>query len=190
MTRLAGAVEWRPRDPERFLRALAGVLPRVHAVRVAGPAAAAIPEYAPYGLRLTAPPSWTRRPEVWQRAMAAFGRYAPAPEAPRDGVLIHRDYHPGNVLWTAGAVTGVVDWVNASRGSPDADVGHCRMNLAGTLGPEAADRFLALHRTAGGRGDYHPFWDIAAALGGFDDTDVARWSRAGEEFLAQAVARL
>jgi aminoglycoside phosphotransferase (APT) family kinase protein len=161
-----------------------------HAVTVAGPPVTAIPDYAPYRLRLTAPPSWTRRSAVWERAMAAFGRYAPAPGAEGERVLIHRDYHPGNVLWAAGVVTGVVDWVNASRGSPDADVGHCRMNLAGALGADAADRFLALHRAASGRGDYDPLWDIAAALGGFDDTDVARWSRADEDFLAQAVARL
>jgi len=188
MTRLDGAVEWRPREPEPFLRALAEVLPRVHAVAVTGPASAAIPGYAPYGLRLTGPPSWTRRPEVWERALAAFAALASAP--PTAGGFIHRDYHPGNVLWADGAVSGVVDWVNASHGSPDADVGHCRMNLAGALGPDAAERFLALHRSVSGRGEYHPVWDIAASLGGFEDEDVARWSRADEDFLARAVARL
>ena len=79
MTRLDGAVEWRPREPEPFLRALAEVLPRVHAVAVTGPASAAIPDYTPYGLRLTGPPSWTRRPEVWERALAAFAGLASAP---------------------------------------------------------------------------------------------------------------
>jgi hypothetical protein len=73
---------------------------------------------------------------------------------------------------------------------PDADVGHCRMNLAGVLGVEAADRFLALHRSVAGAGDYHPFWDIAAALGGFEDADLDAWTPADEEFLARAVARL
>ena len=89
-----------------------------------------------------------------------------------------------------GAVRGVVEGGSARRGSPDADVGHCRMNLAGALGLDAAEGFLALHRSVSGRGEYHPVWDIAALLGGFEDEDVARWSRADEDFLARAVARL
>src|SRR4051794_6100023 len=189
MTRLVGAVEWRPRDLEPFLRALAEVLPRIHAVAVAGPPSAAIPAYAPYGLRLTGPPSWTGRPGVWKRALEAFAALAAA-SPPAGERFIHRDYHPGNVLWTGGAVSGVVDWPNASRGSPAADVGHCRMNLAGAFGLDAAERFLALHRSVSGRGGYDPIWDIAASLGGFEDEDVARWSRADEDFLARAVARL
>jgi hypothetical protein len=38
--------------------------------------------------------------------------------------------------------------------------------------------------------DYHPYWDIVAALGGFDAETLARWTPAEEEFLARAVARL
>ena len=57
-------------------------------------------------------------------------------------LFVHRDYHPGNVLWEAGRVSGIVDWVNASVGSPWADVGHCRVNIASELGQQAADRFL------------------------------------------------
>jgi aminoglycoside phosphotransferase (APT) family kinase protein len=90
------------------------------------------------------------------------------------------------VLWTNGRVSGVVDWPNASIGDPSADVGHCRMNLAGTLGLEAADRFLELT----GIDDYHPYWDIAAALGGFDSATLAQWTPVDEEFLARAVRRL
>lgn len=190
MTRLPGTVEWRPREVEPYLRALAELLPRLHAVAVAGPAAAAIPAYSPYRLRLTGPPAWTRRPDVWERALAAFTGLSPSPAPADEPCFIHRDYHPGNVLWTDGAVSGLVDWASASRGSPDADVGHCRMNLAGSLGLEAADRFLALHRVVSGRGRYHPFWDVAAQLGGFEDDDVAGWSPADEDFLAQAVAKL
>ena len=63
------------------------------------------------------------------------------------------------------------------------------MNLAGSLGLAAADRFLAAHRTLTGRGPYDPYWDVAAALGGFEDADVATWTRLDAAFLAAAVTR-
>lgn len=168
MTRLDGAVEWEPVDVEAFLRRLTAVLPEIHAVAVP----AGIPDYSPYELEVREPPAWSSRPEVWQRAFEVFEGPRPAHERR----FIHRDYHPGNVLWTGGAVSGVVDWVNASIGSPLADVGHCRMNL----GIEAADRFLELYGP-----DYHPYWDIVAALGG-----MGEWTPADEDFVARAVARL
>jgi Phosphotransferase enzyme family len=65
------------------------------------------------------------------------------------------------VLWRGAAPAAVVDWPNASAGAPQADVGHCRWNLARTQDPRAADEFLK----ASGY-DYHPYWDVVAALGG------------------------
>jgi aminoglycoside phosphotransferase (APT) family kinase protein len=178
MTRLPGVIEWAPADLDGFLRGLAALLPAIHAT----PIAPSLPAYEPYALETDRPPAGTARPEVWERGFAVFDD--PPPTAERR--FIHRDFHPGNVLWTGGEVTGVVDWASTSVGSPSADVGHCRVNLAGVLGLEAADRFLELC----GIGDYHPYWDVVAALGGFDAETLARWTPAEEEFLARAVARL
>ena len=86
------------------------------------------------------------------------------------------------MLWQDGAVTGIVDWASARIGAPGVDVGHCRWNLARALGQDAADRFPAL---AGADG-HHPYWDVVAALGGYD---AAVKTPAEEEFLARAVAR-
>ncbi|WP_081412680.1 phosphotransferase [Fictibacillus gelatini] len=33
--------------------------------------------------------------------------------------FIHRDYHPCNVLWEDGRLTGVVDWVNDALALPE-----------------------------------------------------------------------
>jgi aminoglycoside phosphotransferase (APT) family kinase protein len=178
MTRLPGAIEWAPADLDRFLAGLAALLPRIHAT----PAGPGPPDYAPYALEAFSPPPWSARPGVWERGFAVFDR--PPPGDAR--VFIHRDFHPGNVLWQGGSVSGVVDWANASLGAPEADIGHCRMNLAGVFGLEAADRFLELC----GVRVYDPYWDIVAALGGFDDATLARWTPVEEEFLARAVARL
>ena len=95
------------------------------------------------------------------------------------------------MLWHDGRVSGIVDWVNASIGSPWADVGHCRVNIASELGPGAADRFLDLYRAVSGRPEeYDPYWDISAAIGGLDEDADTQPSSADEQFLAAAVARL
>jgi aminoglycoside phosphotransferase (APT) family kinase protein len=178
MTRLPGAVQWHPADLDGFLRGLAELLPAIHAT----PPGPGIPAYEPYALESDRPPAWTSRPGVWERGFAVFDEPPPSDERR----FIHRDFHPGNVLWTGGAVTGVVDWASVEIGAPGADIGHCRVNLAGVLGLEAADRFLAFC----GEPDYHPYWDIVAALGGFDADTFARWTPQEEEFLAAAVRRL
>jgi aminoglycoside phosphotransferase (APT) family kinase protein len=184
MTRLAGRVDWHPTDLEPFLRNLASLLPRIHATPLS--AEPGIPSYDPYELGLKSPPQWASQPKVWLQAMELFDEAPP----PGDGVFIHRDYHPGNVLWVDGEVAGVVDWVHASIGSPDADVGHCRANLAGRFGLTAADRFLELYLTASGRSGYHPYWDIVAALGGHDEDYFDEPSPEDEHFLAHALRRL
>jgi aminoglycoside phosphotransferase (APT) family kinase protein len=185
MSRLRGRVEWDPRAAEEVLRALAEPLPVIHSVGVS--AGGALPCYRPYPLRMRRPPAWAERPDVWERAIEVLDGESPSGER----LFVHRDYHPGNVLWEDGCVSGIVDWVNASIGSAWADVGHCRVNIASELGQEAADRFLDLYRAASGRTDeYHPYWDISAAIGGLDEDADDQPSRADEQFLLAAVAQL
>ena len=185
MTRLDGRVDWHPVELEPYLRRLAAALPALHAV--ATPLDARIPDYDPYELSLSGPPRSSRRPEVWWRAIEALRR----PPRSAERRLIHRDYHPGNVLWSEGELVGVVDWVHASIGSPDADAGHCRANLADWFGLEAANRFLDLYLAASGRSGYDPYWDIAAALGGHEEEAFTTDGESSDEaFLAQAVSKL
>jgi len=51
---------------------------------------------------------------VWERAVEISR--GPAPDLP--AVLLHRDFHPGNVLWRYGRVSGVVDWLGACCPDP------------------------------------------------------------------------
>ena len=71
------------------------------------------------------PPKWTAIPHVWERAIDLVLNTTPDAQS----VFIHRDYHPTNVLWKKGAVSGIVDWPNACRGPAGVDVAHCRINL-------------------------------------------------------------
>jgi hypothetical protein len=87
----------------------------------------------------------------------------PPPTAPDH--LIHRDYHPTNVLWQDGRVSGIVDWVNACRGPANIDVAWCRGNLARLYGVDVADRFLEAYQVlAGSYFQYHPHWDLMGII--------------------------
>ena len=114
------------------------------------------------------PPPWGDA-GLWREAIELH-RSRPAPSLPDDKVvLLHRDFHPLNVLWVhdRAARASVVDWVNACVGHPHAELGHCRWNLAVTVGPDAPGVFLDryLEQTSDrGYGDYDIWWDIDSLL--------------------------
>jgi len=192
MTRLRGRYVLAPDDVDAFVDGLATTLHAVHALPVPP---GALGDYRPWGLDdLTElPPRWSG-PDVWSHALEIARRTVPAHRR----VLCHRDFHPGNVLWHRGRVSGVVDWTHACIGPAAADVAHCRLNLTLLFGLEIADDFARR---------YGPLDDLAW----FDLVDVVgsglveawRWRDAGrtditqhtlaqslDDFLAAAVERL
>ncbi len=169
MTRLSGHDVLAPPDLDRFLDGLVASLRAIHSVDV--PPASGIGEYRPWGLdELTDAPEWSRRPEVWRRAIEIAR--TPIPAAPT--TLCHRDFHPGNVLWHNAAVSGVVDWTHTCRGPAAADVAHCRVNLALLFGLDLADDFA---RRYGPVADL-AWFDIVDTVGA-GPPDVWRWRDAG-----------
>jgi aminoglycoside phosphotransferase (APT) family kinase protein len=192
MTRLRGRYVLAPDDVDAFVDGLATTLHAVHALSVPP---GALGDYRPWGLDdLTElPPRWSG-PDLWPHALEVARRAVPAHRR----VLCHRDFHPGNVLWHHGRVSGVVDWTHACMGPAAADVAHCRLNLTLLFGLEIADDFARR---------YGPLDDLAW----FDLVDVVgsglveawRWRDAGrtditqhtlaqsfDDFLAAAVERL
>lgn len=158
MTRLPGRVALRPSDRTRWLYGLAAALPPLHAVD-----ATDYPwRYAPYNdVTTLTPPAWSRYPALWQRTLEIVN----GPPPPTRSCFIHRDYHPVNVLWHNGRVSGIVDWPNACGGPAGIDVAWCRANLAGMAGLAAADAFLrAYEDVAGATAAYHPFWDLMVII--------------------------
>ncbi|MFG2732115.1 phosphotransferase family protein [Streptomyces canus] len=90
---------------------------------------------------------------AWAAAIDVIRKPAPSYE----GRFLHRDFHPGNVLFDvpppslAGPrITGVVDWVQTSWGPADLDVAHCSTNLALLHGPAWRLRFAEAYEEAGG----------------------------------------
>jgi Ser/Thr protein kinase RdoA (MazF antagonist) len=117
-------------------------------------------DYFPWCQEATSgPPPSARRPELWH---AAIDRWLNHPPGYR-GAFIHRDFHPGNVMWSRGVSTGVVDWAEACRGPWGCDVAHCRAQLIQLGGPEVADRFLDAYEALTG-GKLDPYWEIASVL--------------------------
>jgi aminoglycoside phosphotransferase (APT) family kinase protein len=160
MTRLPGRVVWDPRAVDQWLRRLAAVLPAVHDAFVGQDAS--VGQYFNYEQSSYEPPRWATTPEVWERAVEAFH----GPILEDDRAFIHRDYHPGNVLWARADVAGVVDWQSACVGPPSVDIGHCRANFL-LYAPELTDRFtVAAERALGRR--LHPWADVAALIGMLD----------------------
>jgi Ser/Thr protein kinase RdoA (MazF antagonist) len=117
-------------------------------------------EYFPwYEEEMTSPPPLTQHPEVWERAIhlwrSAFPAYRPT--------FVHRDFHPGNLLWSRQRLTGIVDWAGACRGPFGCDIAHCRANLRDLAGPGTADDFVAAYTAMTGR-SLEPFWVMASHL--------------------------
>ena len=154
MTRLPGRVHLMPTDRERWLRQMADTLARIHTLDIA-----AKPFESWLDQAALSPPSDASRPDIWREAIARIASEPP----PTTARFIHRDYQHFNLLWSRERLTGVVDWVEASVGPPDIDVGHCRLNLTLLFSADIAERFREMYEAEAGR-EVDPWWDVHALL--------------------------
>ena len=156
MTRVDGRSSERPANDGVWVRGLARALAAVHCLD-----GAAIEERYQRWHRpeTTQPPQATTQTAAWMRLIEASRSLEPSGEI----VLLHRDYHPGNVLWVDSRVSGIVDWPNACRGVAALDAGHCRRDLVITHGVPVADAFLAAYVEASGSAP-DPLCDALALL--------------------------
>jgi aminoglycoside phosphotransferase (APT) family kinase protein len=154
MTRLPGRMLLMPRDRDHWLRQMAQMLARIHALDATG---AAFESWLDAG-RLTPPPD-ASRVDLWHEAFAVVAET----RSPAERCVIHRDYQHFNLLWSRERLTGVVDWGGAAAGPPDIDVGHCRLNLTLLFSADVAERFRNLYEMESGR-TVDPYWDLHALL--------------------------
>ncbi len=167
MTLLPGSVRLDEEGAERRAELLARQLLAIHEVRPPAAERPRVYEAWTSSARVRVPEG-TRRPGVWARAIGLIGA-APPPYVPR---FLHRDFHPGNVLFTGTgaetAVSGVVDWVETSWGPVDLDVAHCSTALALLHGVPAGMRFAERYVAAGGtlapEPAAHLYWRLLDAL--------------------------
>ncbi|MDH6626841.1 pimeloyl-ACP methyl ester carboxylesterase/aminoglycoside phosphotransferase (APT) family kinase protein [Streptomyces sp. LBL] len=150
---------------ERRLDLLAAQLVRIHRV---------VPDERPRAYQAWTSPERARTPPgpLWERAVDVIRREPP----PYEGCFLHRDFHPGNVLFDGRGdrrgdglrISGVVDWVETSWGPADLDVAHCSTALALLHGPEYGLDFRARYEARGGHrladGPDHLYWRLLDAL--------------------------
>ena len=154
MTPLPGSLCLSPTDLKSWTAALADVLATIHATAV------------------DAVPASMQRLGIWDR----WDKSGLAPGPRTDAVaaaiaelrtrnwvttFCHCDFHPGNVLFDAGAVVGVVDWISA-RPSPFLnDLGRLRGATAIWPGGDAPNLLAAAYTKRTGRSlDGLAYWDI------------------------------
>ena len=154
MTRLPGDVHLMPRDRDEWLRQMATMLARIHALPLDG-------KWFESWLDASqlSPPPDASRAGVWRQAFALVG----SERGPVRTCFVHRDYQHFNMLWAGERLTGVLDWLEASTGPPELDVGHCRLNLTVLFSADVAERFLAMYEAESGH-KVDPWWDIHALL--------------------------
>ena len=161
MSALPGRVRVDKDDLDRQLDLLAAQLVNIHSV---------VPEERPRTYQAWTSPERVRTPDgpLWERAVEEICRNPP----PYEGCFLHRDFHPGNVLFAGTGpglrITGVVDWVETSWGPADLDVAHCSTALALLHGPEHGLDFRERYEAHAGRdladNPDHLYWRLLDAL--------------------------
>ncbi|WP_326695485.1 alpha/beta fold hydrolase [Streptomyces sp. NBC_01766] len=186
MSALPGRVRVDEDDLDRRLDLLAAQLVRVHGV---------VPAERPRTYQAWTSPERVRSPDghLWERAVDVIRRDPP----PYEGCFLHRDFHPGNVLFTGAGpklrITGVVDWVETSWGPADLDVAHCSTALALLHGPAYGLDFCERYEAHGGRDladdPDHLYWRLLDALHYCPDTAklAGPWRELGRDDLTSEV---
>ncbi|MGW1003637.1 phosphotransferase family protein [Streptomyces sp. NPDC002520] len=138
-------------------------------------------------------PEHSNQPDLWQQAVEVIRR----PPPPYRPCFLHRDFHPGNVLFEGEgpdlAITGVVDWVETSWGPADLDVAHCSTALAllhgAGVGMGLADHYVAAGGTLAEDPADHLYWRVLDALAFAPDAEkvAGPWRELGRDDLTSAV---
>ncbi len=134
MSRLPGRGDVKPTDLDSWLRQIAQALAAIHETDTAG---------ANGSLLL---PAWGNRAAfeagvrsaLVDRCVEAIRRHLP--QSVSDPILMHGDFHPGNMVWRNGTLTGIVDWAGARLGSRWFDLAYCRADLVLLFGMRGVRR--------------------------------------------------
>ncbi|MHB8380108.1 MAG: phosphotransferase family protein [Acidimicrobiales bacterium] len=149
---LPGKVDLAPRDPPRWLGALARVGAEIHEAQI---------EVPPYedGINLEGFASnsfaWSTRPDAWKHARMLLSRET----APSNHVFLHADFQHFNALWSRRQLSGIVDWTFAAHGPRELDTGRCRLNLAVLFSVDWAETFRHAYEAETGAA-LDPWWEL------------------------------
>lgn len=143
MTEVPGRPDLNPADPGRYAEQLAACLADIHRV----PIPANLEEYRRWDNPAAPVPVWVTDQDQWAAARRRVGHNLPVGTP----TFLHRDFHPNNIHWADGEICAVVDWLSACIGPVEADLAHCRWNLAMLFGMETAEHFTDHYHDLVGR---------------------------------------
>jgi aminoglycoside phosphotransferase (APT) family kinase protein len=168
MSWLSGHPDVTPKDADSWVAELARTLACFHETSLDG-AEEALP---PPPLTATWQPSEGERDALTAAAVSAVAARLPSLSSER--VFTHGDFHPGNVLWHRGRITGVVDWSAARLEARWSELAYCRADVCLILGPDVADRLAdAYCDIAGGTSDELAVYDVMWLFNIRDNAEVA-----------------
>lgn len=184
MSMMPGVVHHVAPELESRIAALAGLAATVAQFDL--PEDHGLPAWTPWAPTTPTPPTWGDS-GLWDECIAAYTTEHP-PRSDRSA-LLHRDFHPLNVLWSGPGVAGLVDWVNACVGHPHAELGHCRWNLSVLVDSAAADAFLDRYLAVTDSQPYSTWWDLATVVGLLPGPiGASGWNQVGRADLTSDVA--
>ncbi len=104
--------------------------------------------------------------------------------------VLHGDYWPGNVLWRAGRLVGIVDWEDALFGDPLADLSVTRLEILWFYGAAAMNLLTRQYRELRPALDITtlPLWDLRAALRAYA-FPIDTWELPADQLAAMRAAR-
>ena len=164
---LPGRADLAPKNLDRYVNEVARALVELHAAPIANAAGAlrrahsveqwVAPDVVPDGLLPR---------EVAERIVELL--IAALPAIPRGEVVFnHSDFHPGNLLWLRGRLSGIVDWAAARIGWRWWEVAYFRMELSVLADVSAADELLRRYeQLAGASSDHQWVWDLVCLYSG------------------------
>ena len=158
-----------PDDVARYVDDVVDALARIHATSV-GDASGAL-------LRAHAADAWVPPedgvpagllgPALAERVVAAITEHVATADRGGNPVLNHGDFHPGNLLWRRGRLSGVVDWSHARVGPRWWELAYFRMELGVLTDQRAVTRVLQRYEAAVGvRSGDQPVWDLVCLYNG------------------------
>lgn len=141
-----GEPDLTPADPFDWAERLAGVLSRIHEIRVVGDDVEMFPPSAGQDIEKIQehPELILEHPlgEDLLRRRVMLGQRADDTEP----VFSHTDFWPGNTLWDDGQLTAVVDWEAPATGDRAMDVAYCALDIRYLGMDRVADHFVKTYR--------------------------------------------
>lgn len=164
MSRLPGRGDVTPIDLDGWLRQVAHALAAVHETDTTGAGGPLLgnPPLGHWGIG-----DWERlqwEPSVLVvRCVEAIRRHRLSQD--RSPVLMHGDFHPGNIVWSHGTLSGVVDWAASRLGSRGFELAYCRAGIALLFGMRAVRRLTEHYRDVAGSTPVDlPVFDLMCGL--------------------------